>query len=139
MRFFVIALILLLALSGLGLYLLRDPANLALAQWLPSSRLLSTQRILYLLHLWLSCLFLVGLPLYAWDHIRQQKHWLKVLRLTSVSGGLQLLAAVILMVSGLLLFLFDAGFGAQLLGWHAYATWALLLGLGLHALASKRY
>ncbi len=139
MRIFLITLTVLLGLSGQALHMLREPANSALANAVSLQNLQSLHRGFHLLHLWLSWLFLVVLPLYAWEHVRQQKHWLKVFRLTSISGVIQLLSAVVLIASGLLLFLFDPGIWPLLRDLHYQATFVLLLGLVAHRMASKHF
>ena len=126
MRTIVVILSAVLAITGL---LVGFGGTLGLEQ--PVTRALS------LVHYWGGLLFLVMFPLYAWDHIRANRHWLTRLRLTTVSGVLQTVAAVLLMLSGLLLIAYGVAAWQVARQIHHWLTYLLAGALLAHYLARK--
>ena len=94
-------------------------------------------RALSLAHYWLGLLFLVMFPLYAWDHIRANRHWLTALRLVTLSGALQTLAAALLMLSGVVLIVYVREAWPAVRSLHHALTYVLAASVGVHYLARK--
>lgn len=126
MRTVVVALTAVLALSGLGLTW--AGAALADAGW---------RHALSLLHIWAGVFFLVAFPLYAWDHVRTNRHWLARLHGVSASGATQLAAAVLLILTGLVLLAYAQAHLPVLRGLHHWLTYVLAAALAVHYLSPK--
>ena len=94
-------------------------------------------RFLSLVHYWGGLLFLVMFPLYAWDHIRANRHWLTAVRLTTASGMLQSVSAALLMLSGLVLIAYGVQAWAFARSLHHWLTYAICISVLLHYLARK--
>jgi hypothetical protein len=94
-------------------------------------------RALSLAHYWLGLLFLVMFPLYAWDHIRVNRRWLRLLRLLTASGVLQAAAGALLMLTGLVLIAYGVAAWGAMRTLHHWLTYVLAAALGLHYLARK--
>ena len=94
-------------------------------------------RALSLAHYWLGLLFLVMFPLYAWDHIRANRHWLTALRLVTLSGALQTLAAALLMLSGVVLIVYVREAWPAVRSLHHWITYVLAASVLIHYLARK--
>jgi hypothetical protein len=94
-------------------------------------------RALSLLHYWLGLAFLVVFPLYAWDHIRANRHWLTALRLVTASGALQTLSAVLLMLTGLVLIVYVREAWPAVRTLHHWLTYVLAGSVLFHYLARK--
>jgi len=96
-------------------------------------------RALSLLHYWLGLLFLVMFPLYAWDHIRANRHWLTALRLVTASGALQTLSAALLMLTGLVLIVYVREAWPAVRSLHNWLTYVLVASVLVHYVAKKRW
>jgi hypothetical protein len=96
-------------------------------------------RILSLLHLWGGVFFIVMFPLYAWDHIRHNRHWLRVAGGVTGSGVGQTLAAALLIGTGALLLLYGVEAWPTARRLHHWLTYALVASLLLHYLSPKRF
>ena len=128
MRGIVVSLVAFLTASGL---LVAFAARLGLAAW--------HTRLLSLAHYWGGLLFLVVFSLYAWDHIRANRHWLRVLAPVSGSGVVQTLSAVLLIVSGLVLMAYGVNTW-QVARWlHHGLTYLLAAALVLHYFSPKQW
>ena len=91
----------------------------------------------YLLHLWAGFLFLVIFPIYSWDHIKTHANRLKKLSLLSLSGTLQLITGLGLIISGLPLLIYGNDV-FELIGIiHFVLTFVLALCLILHKITRK--
>jgi hypothetical protein len=128
MRKLVIASTLLLGLTGL----------LVAFALVPESRG-GAKVFVVLAHIWLGVAYLVVFPLYAWDHIRHNRRWLRVFRAVTASGLLQLGSGAVALLTGLVLLAYG---GASLWGLrevHHWITYPLLAGLAWHYFWPKRW
>jgi hypothetical protein len=91
-----------------------------------------------LAHLWGGVFFIVIFPLYAWDHITTNRRWLSRLAGVTVSGLGQLTVGVLLILSGVLLFLYGDQVWRALRVFHHWLTYPLLAALAAHFLSPKR-
>ena len=126
MRKIIILLVLLLAGTGLLLIFV-----------LSGERTAGNRQLVSLAHIWGGLFFLVLFPLYAWDHVSGNRRWLKKPALVTFSGGGQLLAALVLILSGVVLLLYGVEVWPQVRLLHHLLTYALLVVLGLHFLSPK--
>ena len=94
-------------------------------------------RMVALVHLWVGLFFLVAFPLYAWEHIGKNRRWLRRAALVTFSGSLQTLAAVVLILSGIVLFLYGLQAWATVRWLHHWSTYLLAAALLLHFFARK--
>ncbi|MDH4248165.1 MAG: hypothetical protein OEW39_10135 [Deltaproteobacteria bacterium] len=127
MRKILLALLLLLTLSGgaiVGARILDIP--------LPGRKLNS------LLHIYGGLFFLVIFPLYAWDHVRANRHWLSRIAGVTLSGSLQLVSALVLLLTGLILLLYGEHAWDASRTLHDWLTPILAFSLALHYLSPKR-
>jgi len=92
-----------------------------------------------LVHYWLGLLFLVMFPLYAWDHIRANRRWLRRLRLLPLSGEGQAISAALLILTGLVLIAYGVQAWAFARHLHHWLTYVLAGSLALHYLARKAW
>lgn len=92
-----------------------------------------------LAHLWGGVFFIVIFPLYAWDHIGTNRHWLRRPAWVTVSGLGQLTAGALLLLSGGLLLLYGDQVWRALRVFHHWLTYPLLLALAVHYLSPKRW
>ena len=127
MRKIIVVLVALLALTGSAIVAAR------LYDFVLPGRKLNS-----LLHIYGGFFFLVLFPLYAWDHVRANRHWLSRLSGVTISGTLQLAAALVLLLTGIVLLLY----GEYAWDWsrwlHDWLTPLLALALVLHYLSPKR-
>jgi hypothetical protein len=126
LRKIVIFLVVLLTLTGL---LVRFEAALSLAP--------AVTRPLALVHYWGGLLFLVMFPLYAWDHIRHNRRWLTRARGVTVSGVVQTVSAVLLMLSGLVIIAYGVQAWQLARDLHHWLTYPLAASVALHFLVRK--
>ena len=126
MRKIVLALIALLIVSGLLLTFFPD-------RWLA----FQWRRIFSLLHTWGGMFFLVAFSLYAWDHISGNRHWLRRVAWVTASGTVQALAGALLILTGLVLFLYGAQAWRALRDVHLWLTFLLPASIILHFLSKK--
>jgi hypothetical protein len=96
-------------------------------------------RALSLAHYWLGLLFLVMFPLYAWDHIRVNRRWLRRLRLLSATGEVQAASGALLMLTGLVLMAYGVATWAAMRHLHHWLTYVLAVSLLAHYLARKEW
>ena len=90
-----------------------------------------------LLHIWAGLFFLVIFPMYAWDHIRGHADRLRDFTLTTASGILQFFTGLGLIISGIILLLYDAYalvFPREI---HLALTFVLAGSLIMHKLSRK--
>ena len=127
MRKIVVALVVILTLTGVAIGLARIGGF-----DLPGRKLGS------LLHIYGGLFFLVLFPLYAWDHVRKNRRWLRVATPLTGSGVVQLSTAGVLILTGVLLLLY----GEFTWGWareaHHWLTYLLAGSLLLHYFSPKR-
>ena len=91
-----------------------------------------------LLHIWGGWFFAVTFPLYAVDHISQHRRWLRRAAPLTLSGSLQAISALVLILSGALLFLYAEQAWATLRAWHHWWTYPLAGALLVHFISPKR-
>jgi hypothetical protein len=94
-------------------------------------------RALSLAHYWGGLLFVVMFPLYAWDHIRANRHWLTALRTVTASGVLQTVSAALMILTGLLLIAYGVEAWALARSVHHWLTYVIAASVALHFLARK--
>ena len=90
-----------------------------------------------LLHLLSGFLFIAVFPIYVWEHINKRKAFLKYWHI-SISGILELMAGSILIITGILLFLYESGQLPLTSELHFYWTWGLLISFVCHFIAVKK-
>jgi hypothetical protein len=95
------------------------------------------RKALALLHIWGGLFFLVLFPLYAWDHVRANRAWLSRWAWVTGSGVTQLASGSLLLLSGLLLLLYQSQAWTALRTLHHGLTYVLLGALIIHFLARK--
>lgn len=127
MRTILLLLIGWLALTGVAL-VFGDPLGLPGSGW---------EKALSLGHIWGGLLFLVIFPMYAWDHVRANRAWLRVLAGVTASGLTQLTAGVLLAVTGLVLLAYGEAAWTLLRDGHHWLTYLLLAALVGHYLSPK--
>jgi cytochrome b subunit of formate dehydrogenase len=103
----------------------------------PFGAWVSEGRMVALIHLWVGLFFLVAFPLYAWEHIGKNRRWLRRAALVTFSGSSQTLAAVVLILSGIVLYLYGSQAWATARWLHHWSTYLLAAALLLHFLARK--
>ncbi len=126
MRKIVVALIVLLALTGLLLVFAEQLG-------LPAPRI----NLVALAHIWLGLFFSVLFPLYGWDHVKANRHWLRAVSLVTFSGATQAVAGTVLLLSGVLLLLYDVEVWPRVRVLHHGLTYLLGASLTLHFLSPK--
>ena len=92
---------------------------------------------IYLLHIWAGFFFLVIFPIYSWDHIKQHLERFKKITLLTVSGIIQLITGLGLIVSGLPLLIYGTDVFELPRQIHFAFTIILALSLILHKLLKK--
>jgi len=97
------------------------------------------QKIFALAHIWLGVAYLVVFPLYAWDHVSKNRHWLTAWRSLTASGVLQLTSGALILQTGLVLLLYGGAFVLGLRSLHFWLTFPLVAGLAWHYLSPKRW
>ena len=90
-----------------------------------------------LLHIWGGFFFLAAFSLYAWDHISRNRHWLKIAAQVTFTGVAQTTAAMVLIVTGVVLMLYGNVAWEALRGVHHWLTYLLLGSLVLHFFSRK--
>jgi hypothetical protein len=95
------------------------------------------RKALALAHIWGGFFFLVVFPLYAWDHISGHRAWLRVWAWVTVSGVTQLAVGSLLLLSGLVLLIYQSQAWDALRGLHHGLTYMLVAALLAHFLARK--
>lgn len=133
MRKIVVSLFLLLTVTGLPIAF----QGVVFGEGSPVGE--GTQRFLSLVHYWGGLMFLVMFPLYAWDHIGGHLRWLRRARLVTFSGGLQTVAAGLLMLSGLVIIAYGEQAWQFARDLHHWLTYPMAASVGLHYLADKRW
>ncbi len=126
MRNIVVGMTIVLSLSGLALWF-----------GAPGDRGVGWAKAVSLAHIWIGSFFLVLFPLYAWDHVSHNRAWLRRFAGVTVSGVVQGLAAVLLVVSGAVLLLYGNQVWVTLRAAHYYLTYPLAAALGVHYLSRK--
>lgn len=126
MRKIVLLLTVVLALSGLVLVWFA-PLNLdtALRKWFS------------LIHIWVGVFYLVIFTMYALDHIRANRRWLRIFALVTATGVTQTFSALLIMLTGIVLLLYGNAAGATLRGLHHWFSYALVGSIALHFLSRK--
>ena len=89
------------------------------------------------LHIWAGIVFVVIFPMYAWDHIRTNHRRLKTVSWVSVTGVVQLVAGIGLILSGILLLLYGNQPLATSTEIHFALTFVLTGSVLLHFLIKK--
>ncbi len=97
------------------------------------------RQLLSIVHTWAGWFFLVLFPLYAWDHIRANRQWLRVPALVTFSGAVQALAAAVLILSGLVLLAYGVEAWPLVRRLHHWLTYVLAGALTLHFLSPKAW
>ncbi|MDH5750883.1 MAG: hypothetical protein OEZ59_00515 [Deltaproteobacteria bacterium] len=90
-----------------------------------------------LLHIYGGLFFLVLFPLYAWDHVNAHSDWLRRVTGITISGGLQLLSAAVLILSGVLILIYWEHTWNWARQAHHWLTYLLGAALALHYLSPK--
>jgi len=97
------------------------------------------EKAIVLAHIWGGVFFIVVFPLYAWDHIGTNKHWLKRFASVTVSGLSQLAVGILLVLSGVLLLLYGDQVWLALRAFHHWITYLLIVALVSHYFSPKRW
>ena len=98
---------------------------------------LENNNLVEVFHLWVGMFFIVIFPMYSWDHIRLHQKRLKKVSGVSISGIIQLLSGLGLILSGILLWLYESNALKLFVDTHFYLTFLLLLSLAGHFLIKK--
>jgi hypothetical protein len=98
---------------------------------------LGWRKAVSLAHIWGGVLFLVMFTLYAWDHIIANRRWLRIPALVTVTGAVQTLSAVVIMVTGIVLLLYGNVAWQVLRDFHHWLTYAIVASIALHFLSRK--
>ena len=106
--------------------------------WLAASRG-GWERAAVLFHLWGGVFFLAIFPLYAWDHVSTHRRWLSRVRQVTASGLVQLVTGALVALSGVVILLYGEHAWRVLRDFHHWVGYPLLLALGAHFLASKKW
>ena len=96
------------------------------------------KKLLLLIHIWLGCFFLVIFPMYAWDHIKTNKKYLKTFNMKSISGASQFFVGLILILSGIVLLLYNSNSLIISRYIHEIFTYLIVLTFIIHSI-SKRF
>ena len=88
-------------------------------------------------HIWGGVFFLVVFPLYAWDHISTNRAMLRRFVPLTLSGVVQTASAIVLILTGVVLFLYGGQAWLALRQWHHWVTYPLAGALTLHFLLPK--
>ena len=88
-------------------------------------------------HIWGGLFFVVVFPLYAWDHISTNRAMLRRFGPLTLSGLLQTASATVLILTGVVLFLYGTQAWLGLRQWHHWFTYPLVGALTLHFLVPK--
>ncbi len=99
--------------------------------------ILSGFSIVSALHIWAGMFFVVIFPMYAWDHIKTHRARLKKISLVSTSGLVQLLAGIGLIISGVILLLYESDQLTLPTTLHFQLTFALSAALLVHFIIKK--
>ena len=94
--------------------------------------------IVELIHIWGGWFFIVTFLLYAIDHISGHRHWLRRAAPITLSGITQSLSALVLIFSGVVLFLYGTEVWETMRAWHHWWTYPFALALTAHFLSPKR-
>ena len=97
------------------------------------------ERAVLLAHIWGGVGFLVAFPLYAWDHIGTNRHWLRRVAPVTASGLGQLTLGALLILSGVVLLAYGDQVWPALRAFHHWVTYGLLAALAAHYLSPKRW
>lgn len=127
MRKIVIGLTVVLALTGL-LAGFGGPLRLSVHQ----------VKWLFIAHIWVGFFFIVLFPLYAWDHVSANRRWLKRPAAVTLTGSVQVLSALLLIVTGVLLYLYGVQTWQAVRDWHHWLTYPLAAAIAVHYLSPKR-
>lgn len=126
MRKIVVAMTVLLTVTGLALVM----AGWVGAEWRDGS-------LVALAHIWGGLFFLVIFPLYAWDHIMAHRNRLRSWGGLSISGVVQSTAAAVIILSGVVLYLYGDQTWNGLRNLHHWPTYPLVAALAAHYLSPK--
>ena len=96
------------------------------------------RKALALAHIWGGFFFLVVFPLYAWDHVRAHRAWLRLWAAVTVTGVTQLTAGALLILTGVVLLLYQSQAWSLLRIVHHGLTYVLLLSIAGHFMSPKR-
>ena len=102
--------------------------------WTPPEKGFSLPLIV---HLWAGLFFMAVFPLYAWEHIKQRQAFLKHFAIAS-SGILQCIAGGVLIITGILLFLYESNQLKLIQKLHFHWTWGLLVIFTCHFITVRR-
>ena len=90
-----------------------------------------------LLHIWGGIFFIVIFPLYSWEHIKGHSDRLGKICLVTLTGILQFIAGMGLIISGIPLLLYSADVFEFPSDIHLILTFVLALSLILHKISEK--
>ena len=88
-------------------------------------------------HIWIGIFFLVLFPLYAWDHIKANRAWLRKWSGVTLTGTVQTLSAVLLILTGVVLYVYGVQTWPQVRQWHHWLTYPLVVAVATHYLLPK--
>ena len=126
MRKIVLILVSVLVLSGLPL-----------TYFVPLGQAPDWRKWVSLLHIWGGVLFLAIFSLYAWEHISDNRHWLRRAALTTFTGVTQTASGVLLILTGIVLLLYGNAVWEALRGVHHWLTYLLAASVILHIVSRK--
>ena len=112
-------------------------SGLLLTFYAPLDFDLAWRKWLSLIHIWGGVFFLVVFALYAWDHISANRHWLRIPALVTFSGTVQTCAAVLIVLTGIVLMLYGNVAWPTLRTLHHWLTYLLAASLLLHRYSRK--
>jgi len=92
---------------------------------------------IFLLHIWAGLFFLVIFPIYSWDHIKGHVKRLRKVSLLTSSGIIQLITGFGLIISGIILLIFDNNVFELPQIIHLVLTFILPVSLILHKFSKK--
>ncbi len=87
-------------------------------------------------HLWAGFFFILVFPVYAWEHIKERRAFLRYFTIAS-SGMLQCMAGGVLIMTGVLLFLYEDNQLDWVQSLHFHWTWGLLVIFIYHVIAVR--
>ena len=112
-------------------------SGLVLAWFAPVELDLAWRRWFSLFRIWVGVFFLVAFTMYAWDHISANRHWLRIAALVTATGVIQTAAALLIILTGVVLLLYGNVPWSALRNLHHWLTYALVFSIALHFFSRK--
>ena len=112
-------------------------SGLVLAWFAPLEQDAALRKWVSLFHIWVGVFFLVAFTMYAWDHISANRHWLRIAALVTATGVIQTTAALLIILTGVVLLLYGNVAWSALRIVHHWLTYPLALSIALHFWSRK--